>query len=257
VTAGDAVPERILGQIRKLLALAGSQNEHEAAVASAKATALLLKYNLVLAEVGERANRPLAADLDYFEHPVASEVTRWRARLCLSFARHGFCRVIVTRKPVRDPRTGRSRAARAIGLIGRPHDAEIVWFLYETVSTRISELASVYPAFGDGSVRSFLGPRQSFLLGAVVAVEERLEAERAAATAPAAASSEQALALIETTDRELETFMRIRFPNLTRSGGRGGTLTVDPGAYGAGLMQGREIPFTRGVGGGERLKLSG
>lgn len=47
--------ERLIDRVRKLLNLATSTNEHEAAAAATKAHALLAEYNLTLADVGEEA----------------------------------------------------------------------------------------------------------------------------------------------------------------------------------------------------------
>jgi hypothetical protein len=45
--------QRLIDRVRKLLNLAASTNEHEAAAAAAKAHALLAEYNLTIADVGE------------------------------------------------------------------------------------------------------------------------------------------------------------------------------------------------------------
>jgi hypothetical protein len=50
--------QRLIDRVRKLLNLAASANEHEAAAAAAKAHELLAQYNLSLADVGEDAGTP-------------------------------------------------------------------------------------------------------------------------------------------------------------------------------------------------------
>jgi hypothetical protein len=53
--------KRIIDKIRKLLRLASSDNEHEAAAAAAKAQALLSEYNLSMTEVAEQDGQRMGA----------------------------------------------------------------------------------------------------------------------------------------------------------------------------------------------------
>lgn len=63
--------DNIIRKIQHLLALATSDNEHEAKAAAEKAQALLVKYNLDIQEVKNK-------DLEYIETQVASEpYLRW------------------------------------------------------------------------------------------------------------------------------------------------------------------------------------
>jgi hypothetical protein len=52
--------KRLIDRVRKLLNLAASANEHEAAAAATKAHALLVEYNLTLADVGEETRSACA-----------------------------------------------------------------------------------------------------------------------------------------------------------------------------------------------------
>jgi hypothetical protein len=56
-TAEPGAPDEVMARIRKLFALAGSPNEHEAALALEKAHALLLRYNLRAETVTDGSDR--------------------------------------------------------------------------------------------------------------------------------------------------------------------------------------------------------
>ena len=64
----------IIEKIRKLLALANSSNEHEAALAAAHAQRLLSEHNLAMADV-EAKHRPQSADK--VETTVAKTLPKW------------------------------------------------------------------------------------------------------------------------------------------------------------------------------------
>jgi Protein of unknown function (DUF2786) len=75
----SAIEERI----RKLLALADSPNENEAAAAAEKAQALMLRYGIELAAVAASGGERLAVD----EHVVGGKVDPWRRILAAAVAR--------------------------------------------------------------------------------------------------------------------------------------------------------------------------
>ena len=75
----SAIEERI----RKLLALADSPNENEAAAAAEKAQALMLRYGIELAAVAASGGERLAVD----EHVVDGKVDPWRRMLAAAVAR--------------------------------------------------------------------------------------------------------------------------------------------------------------------------
>ena len=75
----SAIEERI----RKLLALADSPNENEAAAAAEKAQALMLRYGIEMAAVAASGGERLAVD----EHVVDGKVDPWRRMLAAAVAR--------------------------------------------------------------------------------------------------------------------------------------------------------------------------
>ena len=107
----SAIEERI----RKLLALADSPNENEAAAAAEKAQALMLRYGIEMATVAASGGERLAVD----EHVVDGKVDPWRRMLAAAVARSAGGRDRVGPGWLR-PRPGqdlllRSRRARSAG----------------------------------------------------------------------------------------------------------------------------------------------
>jgi Protein of unknown function (DUF2786) len=82
----SAIEERI----RKLLALADSPNENEAAAAAEKAQALMLRYGIEMATIAASGGERLAVD----EHVVDGKVDPWRRMLAAAVARSAGGRVV-------------------------------------------------------------------------------------------------------------------------------------------------------------------
>ena len=107
----SAIEERI----RKLLALADSPNENEAAAAAEKAQALMLRYGIELATIAASSGERLTVD----EHVLDGKVDPWRRMLAAAVAHSAGGRVVWA------PDGGRSRGkiffygpAGAVGGIG-------------------------------------------------------------------------------------------------------------------------------------------
>ena len=82
----SAIEERI----RKLLALADSPNENEAAAAAEKAQALMLRYGIEMATIAASGGERLAVD----EHVVDGKVDPWRRMLAAAVARSAGGQVV-------------------------------------------------------------------------------------------------------------------------------------------------------------------
>lgn len=85
----DDVKKKMLDKVRKLLALATSSNENEAAIAAEKAQALLAEYNISMAEVGN-----IHQDND--DDIIIDEMDKirmkpWRRPLAQAVAQMYFC----------------------------------------------------------------------------------------------------------------------------------------------------------------------
>lgn len=149
----------VIELVRKCLKLGQSPNEHEAALALAKAQELLLKYNLGMIDVSADARE---------ERPVGHETLtvgwgRWRKQLFYCIAELNFCYGLESQEHVY--------------LVGRPHNTAAVremlaWIIPQAVS------------LADKAVREYSGRankvtyRYSFYRGITGRVCGRLRAAR-------------------------------------------------------------------------------
>lgn len=149
VVAESSAPGEVIERIRKLFALAGSPNEHEAALALEKAHALLLRYNLRAEAVNSGANAG------------ANEVTevwlpgfggyRWRSRLLGMLAGHCFCQPLRTRDQV--------------VLVGRPTNIAAARALYMWLVPQLERLCLEEFEPMRGQSRPPLCPRRKLCKG--------------------------------------------------------------------------------------------
>ena len=213
----SAIEERI----RKLLALADSPNENEAAAAAEKAQALMLRHGIELATVAASSGKRLAVD----EHVVDGKVDPWRRMLAAAVARSAGGRVVWA--------PDGSRSQGKIFFYGPAGAVGGIVELYRYLEAQLVVISA--SATARRRERRVHGRtwRNSFLLGAVGRLGQRLEARRAE-TAEAGENG-RALVLVRTAvDREIER----RHPELESSSYR---ASVARSAYEAGSHAGQHV----------------
>ena len=122
--------ENVADLIRKLLALSQSSNENEAALAMSKAQALLIKYNLDMAEIkakGEEA--PDDESMLINEDVTFDQYGTWQRHLVTVLSNRNFCHSIRT---VEDG---------AIRILGRKANVRAVVEMYNWLEPQIIRLA--------------------------------------------------------------------------------------------------------------------
>ena len=214
----SAIEERI----GKLLALADSPNENEAAAAAEKAQALMLRYGIELATVAAGGGERLAVD----EHVVDGKVDPWRRMLAAAVARSAGGRVVWA--PGGDGRRqGKMFFYGPAGTVGG------IVELYRYLEAQLVVISAA--ATASRRERRVHGRtwRNSFLLGAVARIGQRLDARHAEAAETG--EDGRAVVLVKTAvDREIER----RHPELESSGYR---ASVARGAYEAGSRAGKRV----------------
>jgi uncharacterized protein DUF2786 len=214
----SAIQERI----RKLLALADSPNENEAAAAAEKAQALMLRYGIELATIAAAGGERLAVD----EHVLDGKVDPWRRMLAAAVARSASGRVIWAPG-------GYGRSRGKMFFYGPAGTVGGIVELYRYLEAQLVVISAT--ATAARTERRVHGRtwRNSFLLGAVGRLGQRLDARRAE-TAETVENS-RALVLVKTAvDREIER----RHPELERSGYR---PSVARSAYEAGSRAAKHV----------------
>jgi hypothetical protein len=208
----SAIEERI----RKLLALADSPNENEAAAAAEKAQALMLRYGIEMASIAVSGG----------EHVLDGKVDRWRRMLAAAVARSAGGRVVWAPD-------GYGRGQGKIFFYGPAGVVGGIVGLYRYLEAQLVVISAA--ATAGRRERRVHGRtwRNSFLLGAVGRVGQRLDARRAETAATG--ENGRALVLVRTAvDREIER----RHPELESSGYR---PSVARSAYEAGSQAGKRV----------------
>jgi len=224
---GDA--DRVLDRIRKLLALAGSPNQHEAEIAMRKAHELMLRHNIEVAAT--RVER--SYEIRHLGDP-ARRGTRVESEIAALLSELFFVKVI--RVPVYLPRTGKSGLVYEIaGTHANVEMASHVWaFLLATADRLWAENRN------DARVRSGRD-RLIYQSGVIGGFRDKLVAER---------TGLQQTGLIWVGDGDLDRFYRARHPHMTT---RRHHVRIN-GAHAAGREAGRTVVLHKPV---ERGSSSG
>ena len=156
----------IIEKIKKLLALANSSNEHEAALAAGHAQRLLSEHNLAMADI-EAAHRPDKADT--VETAVSMSLPKWMRHLSAGVSTAFDCQAI------HHPATGK------MTFIGVGADVQIAAYTFTYLDRTVRKLCSAYmKQHADSSManrhRELM--RQSYYLGAVSTITGRLREQK-------------------------------------------------------------------------------
>lgn len=185
----------VIDKVKRLLALAKSDNEHEAANAMAMAQRLIQQHRLSVAELEAETGNATEQPQIHQETPVISgkRIPKWKIRLFLALARHNGCEHF---------HHGRRGADKHYVLVGRSSDVENVRFLFAYASSELTRIANIHCG---GQGRSY---RDSWYHGAVSGVDAQLkrasESERATATS-------RALMVLDGRRSEAEALMKKSF----------------------------------------------
>jgi hypothetical protein len=150
-------------RIHKLLALADSPNENEAAAAAEKAQALMLRYGIEMATIAASGGERLAVD----EHVLDGKFDPWRRMLAAAVARSAGGRVV--------------RSQRKIFFYGPAGTLGGIVELYRYLEAQLVVISAAATASRRERRVHGRAWRNSFLLGALGRVGQRLDARRAEA----------------------------------------------------------------------------
>lgn len=236
-------------KVRKLLSLANSANENEAALAAARAAEIMERYRLDAAMVAEaeqreiEAEEPFAMNVDKAGERGHARTPTWYWALAWGCAKANRC------KPHHTYRAGKY----AVAFVGRPSDAGAARYMLDAIANEVDRLAVVFVSKLDAGARS---AGRSFRLGAAHTIGERLKASTQETTEKvrgelAAAGDEQGLARLENalvrrtqSGRELDAFATA---NGVRYGAARGVSVSNAGAYAAGRTAGASVGLRGGT----------
>ena len=157
----------IIEKIKKLLALASSSNEHEAALAAGHAQRLLSEHNLAMADI-EASHRPDKADK--VETAVSKSLPKWLRHLSAGVSNAFDCQAI------HHPATGK------MTFIGVGADVQIAAYTFTYLDRIVRKLCANYMkqhVVSTTANRHRELMRQSYYLGAVSTITARLKEQKA------------------------------------------------------------------------------
>lgn len=221
--------EKLLKRVEKLLSLAESSNEHEAALAMQRVQHLYAKYNLDRIE-----DRRTSSHVYLIIDRKTRRVEAAESMIYSILADHFFVRVIYSTlydaKDLCDYKVAE--------LMGTPENVAMAEYVFHFLWNKVQAFWRDYAKrTGKGAAS-----RRSYMLGVMSGFREKL---RQADQAPTAGATAETRALIKAADRELEEFVSFRHPKLTQrrwGGGRG-----DQGSFNAGVKDGGTITIHRGI----------
>jgi hypothetical protein len=215
----------VIDKIKKLLALANSCNEYEAALAAAHAQRLLSEHNLGMADI-EASHKPDKADK--IEIEAAKSLPKWIRHLSSGVCNAFDCQAI------HHPANGK------MTFIGVGADAQVAAYTFTFLARTVKKLCSSYIKDHVGDMitgRNRELRRQSYYLGAVSTITARLGEQKISTPVTTGALVPLKEALIRQT---MNAIGNIRTVHSRRS-------YIHSDAYFKGQDDGRQVGIHQGV----------
>jgi hypothetical protein len=220
VVGEKVAPPRIVERVRRLLALAGSPEEHEARAATQAAQRLMLKYNLDRIEENEGYTSRQVG-------PIRQRFPVHEKALGGLLAKHFFVRSML----VNVWNVGTGRSGRVLELSGTTENVEMASWVHAYLTATSQRLwESHHRRTGANKGRS---ERRRYVTGVVMGFIEKLDEQ---------ADTNRREGLVWVGDPRLEQYVRGRYDRVRR--GRAGRIQPTA-AWHAGRAAGREIVLQR------------
>ncbi len=225
----DAQPLAILTKVEKLLSLAQSANEHEAALAMEKANTLLRKHNI------NRIEQGITTDYDYLIiNGGKKRITAVQRAIAVILRDFFYVKVVMGRQF--DAASGQT--FRVIELIGAAENLVVAEYVYFFLVKRLEALWQEYRTLSQAPVRE----KRSYQLGVIKGFQGRLRSQEQQAMA---APNPESNALICNQDQGLVCYYQRRHPRLKNVRHRGGK--IHGRSYQAGEAQGENLIIHKAV----------
>jgi hypothetical protein len=224
--------ERLLKRAEKLLALAESSNQHEAALAVERVRQLYAKYNLERLAAGNTPSHVYCVinmrrrRIDSDDSAIFSILTA-----------HFMVRTVFT--SIYD--ASDLGEYRAVELLGTRENVLMAEYVYHFLRHKLDMLWGDYR--NRNQIRKTARARRSYMLGVLAGFREKLEGPSEEPAAEEVNTTSEAL--LRTADLQLKAFVASRYPRLTTRWWGSGYR--DRESFGAGKSDGRSITLHRGI----------
>ncbi len=213
-----AAGRRIIERISKLLALAGSDNKHEAALAMQRATKLLHRHNLEPATV----DNPSACTRVII-NTGSKQIPAYRRAICAILRDYFFVQVICS--SLYDPQTDNSY--KTIELLGRVENVPVAEHCYHFLEQQLAGLWQKNRHKFKGNSRT---AKNSYYLGLLHGFAEKMatQTQNSRTTGQTSHTAATPGSLAISRDRALQNFVSFHFPRLKKRSSRGVRIYSHP-----------------------------
>lgn len=237
VASGLQVTEqgrKCIAKVEKLLALAGSANEHEATLAMQKANELIAKYNISSLHAGN-------------EQSYASHIIDGKKKRIASYQRH-LCRILqdfffvrVVMSSLYDPL--RNETYKTIELLGTRENVIIAEYCYSFLDGKLHSLWSKNRKRFAGVTKT---EKNSYFLGLLRGVSDNLLAQQQGKLGTPKVSN-TAGELTVSPEKGLNAFVEMRFPRLRKRSSSGKGVKIYRNTFNEGQQTGKNIAINKGL----------
>jgi hypothetical protein len=218
---------RLLNRVEKLLALATSTNEHEALLAMQKVQELYAKYNLDRVE-NKKSSQYLSKII--FTHKKRLE--RYQYVICSILNEHFFVEVIHSVLYESE----KLSEFKVIEILGTRENVQMAEYVYHFLMNQTEILWESYRKERTKIYRA----RRPFCLGVLSGFRDKLDRHQREM-----AKTHSSMALVTKTDKELEGFVRTRYPRLIKI--QQGNRVYEALHYNEGKSRGASLVLHKGV----------
>lgn len=162
-----SVPEEVLTKIKKLLALATSDNVNEATLAMSKAQDLMNAYQIEISEL-EASGEEDFEKPEHFDDPIFTEHNPrdWKVKVLMNFAYHNGCFLYLNK-------VYRGKTYR---LIGRPSDVSYVKYMATYAILEFTKISKIECNYRDQQYK--ISWFEGAVAGLIAQLREKAEARK-------------------------------------------------------------------------------
>lgn len=219
--------KRHLDRVNKLLSLASSANEHEAALAMQRAQEILAKHRL------ERAQQSQDAGCDYWFVPLRTKRVDATTKVIFSILRSFYFvkPIFMDYFDAKD-----LQVYKAYDVCGNTEDLRMAEYVYEFLKRTVE---SLWQEHRRQTVTTGAAKR-SYCLGVLRGFQQKLsESQAKMKLAP------ESPALVVRESKALDSFLAARYPRLVKGAGIAGARDRD--SYAAGVDDGKKIVLNKPI----------
>lgn len=233
----------IIRRVNKLLALAGSENEHEAALAMQRATQLLRRHNVEMIAGDNPSDNPSAC-VRLLIKTGKKQIPSWRKAICRILKNYFFVEVIFS--SLYDAQ--RRDSYKTIELLGRSENVPVAEHCSYFLEQQLESLWGKNRQRFTGNTRTV---KKSYYLGLLHGFSQKMAEQGQQAQNMSQGARQQrgetvedrelTGALIVSEDALLQAFVGFHFPRLRSRTTRGGR--IDRQSYEDAVIAGKKIIF--------------